>query len=295
MKKIFIATPLFFLICFMLLSGCTKSVDSTISTPASVYTPGDIAGDPAFTGLYDALNHFDPHYLQLVYKDQRTTTEINTGAATLIKKIQEDPTNVRLQQELADIYRFKNIEELKYYSDQIAINAAVIKNKYYAKDTKFSSKQVATYFKARSLYARNRMDSVMNIEKIKPSSMYDDYVLNPEPPAFGFFGEMDLEGMDGGGECTDDCCYQFQACNTTARSRYLENFYSTKLNTVASSTVVGGSIGAIFSPLGAVAGSLVGVYFGSYIGVSVANEIFSLDKQACLLLYKSCLLKSTNR
>lgn len=286
---------LFFLICTMLVSSCSKSIDATLSTPASVYTPGDIAADPAFTGLYDALNHFDPRYLQVVYNDQRTIAEINTGAATLIKQIELDPKNQQLQQELADTYRFKNIDELKYFSNQIEINAATIKNKYYAHVTKFSSKDVATYFKARSIYARNRMDSVKNIEKIKPSSMYDDYVLNPEPPAFAFFGEMDLEGLDVGGlgGCKDACCLDFQACNTTARARYLENFYSTKLNSVASSAVIGSAFGTAISPVGGIVGSIGGVYLGTYIGASVANEIYSLEKQSCLLLYQSCLKRSS--
>ena len=293
MKKLFISASFFFVTSGLLLSSCTKTAGTNTSTPASVYTPVDLAGDPAFVGLNDALNRFDPHYLQLVYKDQRTKDEINDSSRALLLKLQAKPESILLQQELANFYKFNSIAELKYYSDQIIINASSIKNKYFANNKSFTSQEVNTYFKARSLYAKSKMDSISNnTNRIKTNSMYDDYVLFPEPPAFIFFGEMDVEGVDAGGECNDECCYQWKACNTSAKSKYLDNFYNTKYNTIASAAVVGGAIGSAYSPAGAIAGSLIGLNMGSYIGTSIAGEIFSLDKDACTYLYKACVIKS---
>lgn len=297
MKKIFIATTPLFLICIMLLTGCAKSVDSNLSAPASVYSPGDIAADPAFTGLYDALNHFDPRYLQVVYNDQRSIEEINIGAATLIKKMEQDTMNLKLQQELADIYRFKNIEELKYFSNQVAVNAAFIKNKYYAHVTNFSSNDVATYFKARSIYARNRMDSVRNIEKIKPSSMYDDYVLNPEPPAFGFFGEMDFEGLDGGGlgGCKDACCTDLVSCKERSGRNFLSNiaFIGSQLGT--SIGIVGAGVASLVPIVGTITGGAIGVSLGGYIGAFIANTMYNSDIYACTLDYQACIQRKNGK
>ncbi len=293
MKKIFIANYLVLIISGLLLSSCTKTVGTNMNTPASTYTPGEIAGDPAFVGLNDALNHFDPHYLQLVYKDQRSTQEISDSSKALLLQLQANPESLTLQKQLADCYKLNSIAELKYYSDQIVINASAIKNKYFSKNKSFSDQDVNMYFKARSLYAKNKMDSVSNnTNRIKTSSMYDDYVLFPQPPAFTFFGEMDEEDANAGGDCKDECCYQWQACNTTARSKYIDGISNTSFNTSASGGVIGGAVGAVFSTAGSIGGSLFGVYFGSVLGASTAISIYSLDLHACDLLYKACIVKA---
>lgn len=276
-----------------MLSSCTKTTGTNLSSPVSVNTPTELARDPSFVGLNDALNHFDPHYLQIVYGNQRTTTEINDSSKVLITKLQKDPNNLELQKQLADFYKFNSFTELKYYSDQILINMAIVKNKYFANNKKFSDKEVNNYFKARSLYAKNKMDSIShNTNRIKTSSMYDDYVLFPQPPAFIFFGEMDIECLNAGGECNDECCYQWQACNTSAKSKYIEGLSNTSFNTSASGGVIGGAVGAVFSTTGSIAGALLGVYYGSLIGISTAITVYSLDMHACDLLYKGCIVKA---
>jgi hypothetical protein len=291
MKKIFISVIVVAIVFHFL--GCTKSIGTNMNTPASVYKPIELAGDPAFVGLNDALNHFDPHYLQLVYGDQRSTAEINDSSRSLFSKLQQQPDNVDLQNQLVAFYKLNSVNELKYYSNQITVHLNDIKNRYFLGGKIFTVEDIKMYFNAKSIYAKNRMDSISgNGNKIKTSSMYEDYVLFPQSPAFGFFSEMDLEGLDAGGDCADECCFQWQACNLSARAKYLDNFYNTKFNTVASAVVVGGALGSAYSPAGAITGSLIGLNFGTYIGTSVAAEIFSLDKDACTFLYKACVIKS---
>jgi hypothetical protein len=293
MKKLFIPTLLVMMMTLFLLPSCTKTAGTNMSTPASVYTPIELARDPAFVGLNDALNHFDPHYLQLVYKDQHTTTELQDSSTTLLLHLQADPENRALQQQLADFYKFNSIAELKYYSNQITINATAIKNKYFTQNKTLTDQDVITYFKARSLYAKTKMDSVSNnTNRIKTSSMYEDYVLFPQPPAFMFFGEMDLESTEAGGGCNDECCYEWKACNISAKSKYIEGLTNTSFNTAASGGVIGGAIGAVSSTVGSIGGAAAGIYFGSLIGASSAMQIYSLDRQACDLLYKACIIKA---
>jgi hypothetical protein len=292
MKKLFIAAFFYLTTSALLLSSCTKSTGTNMNTPASVYTPIELAGDPAFVGLNDALIHFDPHYLQLVYGDQRTTTEINDSSMALITKLQTDPTNINLQKQLADFYKFNSITELKYYSDQILINASAIKNKYFTNNKSFSNKEVNDYFKARSLYAKNKMDSIShNTNRIKTSSMYDDYVLFPQPPAFIFFGEMDEEDVNAGGDvgaCKDNCCTDFVNCNQKAGRNFLYNSVMIGATLATSTGVVGAGIASLVPFVGTAAGAGVGVSVGSYLGVVVSRQLYNSDLYSCVLDYRAC-------
>jgi len=107
MKKRIITTTMLLVIGITLFYSCTKLVDATtLATSLTVSVPTTVllAGDPVFSGLFDALNHFDPHYLQLVYKDQRTTEEIISKGKNLVDQLKKYPTNMELQQQLADLY-----------------------------------------------------------------------------------------------------------------------------------------------------------------------------------------------
>ncbi len=293
MKNRIVATCMLFVIGIIFLTSCEKSVGTNVNTSASVPTPALISGDPAFVGLFDALNHFDPHYLQLVYNDQRTTEEINLASNEIFKKLALQPNDIELQMELANFYKLKSIAELQYYSNQIVINSTTIRNKYYAQNLKLTDQQVLTFFKARSLYAKTKMDSIKNnTDHIKASSMYDDYVLNPQAPAFQFFGAMDLEGVDANGECLDECCFLLKACYTTAMSKYVDGSFSTTFNTAASGVVIGGAIGSYLSPTGTIPGAFIGLYYSSIIGAATAMKVYSLDRLACDYYYKACVIRN---
>jgi len=292
MKKLFIPTLLVMMMTLFLLPSCTKTAGTNMSTPASVYTPIELARDPAFVGLNDALNHFDPHYLQLVYKDQHTTTELQDSSTTLLLHLQADPENRALQQQLADFYKFNSIAELKYYSNQITINATAIKNKYFTQNKTLTDQDVITYFKARSLYAKTKMDSVSNnTNRIKTSSMYEDYVLFPQPPAFMFFGEMDLESTEAGGDiaaCKDACCTDYVNCKSQAEKNF---FYNTALFVLGSTevlSVAGGSLGSSLPIIGTFIGARMGATAGSYLGGFIAQRIYFADLNICVINYKSC-------
>ena len=292
MKKLFISASFFFVTSGLLLSSCTKTAGTITNSPASVYTPIELAGDPAFIGLNDALNRFDPHYLQLVYKDQRTKDEINDSSRALLLKLQAKPESILLQQELANFYKFNSIAELKYYSDQIIINASSIKNKYFANNKSFTSQEVNTYFKARSLYAKSKMDSISNnTNRIKTNSMYDDYVLFPEPPAFIFFGEMDEEDVNAGGDvaaCKDNCCTDFVNCNQKAGRNFLYNSVMIGATLATSAGVVGAGIASLVPFVGTAAGAGVGVSVGSYLGIVVSRQLYNSDLYSCVLDYRAC-------
>jgi len=292
MNKRIIATSMLFVIGIAFFYSCTKSFDAPIASTVSVTTPTQLAGDPAFVGLFDALNHFDPHYLQLVYKDQRTTEEIINTSKDLLVQLQSNPESLTLQKKLADFYKFNSIAELKYYSDQIIINASAIKNKYYANNKNFSSQEVYTYFKARSLYAKSKMDSISNnTNRIKTNSMYDDYVLFPQPPAFIFFGEMDEADVNAGRDvaaCKDNCCTDFVNCNEKAGRNFLYNSVMIGATLATSAGVVGAGIASLVPFVGTVAGAGVGVSVGSYFGVVVSQQLYNSDLYSCVLDYKAC-------
>jgi hypothetical protein len=293
MNKRIIATSMLFVIGIAFFYSCTKSIDAPAAYTVSVSDPKQLAGDPAFIGLYDALNHFDPHYLQLVFNDQRTTEEIVSSGKLLFEKLNVSPNSLIIQQELANFYKLNSIEELKYFSYQILINTNLIKQKYFSTDASYTNEQAQLFLKARSFYAKNKMDSVKNnANKIKSSSMYDDYVLNPEPPAFQFFAEMDLEDVDaGGGGCTDACCLEYVSCNQKAAKNFLGNSVNIGTSLATGAGITGAGIASLIPVVGTVAGASVGVSIGSYFGLVIARQMFSSDLYTCTLDYKACVLR----
>jgi hypothetical protein len=293
MKKLIIATSMLFVIGITLFESCTKSADTPIVSTVSVPSATMLAGDPAFIGLFDALNRFDPHYLQLVYKDMRTSEEIINTSKLLFEKLKSNPNSLETQQQMADFYKFKSIAALKYYSDQIMLNSSIIKQKYFSMDTNYTITQAQSFMKARSLYAKNKMDSVKNnTNKIKSNSMYDDYVLNPEAPAFQFFAAMDLEDIDaGGGGCTDACCLEYVSCNQRAAKNFLGNSVNIGATLATGAGVTGAGIASLVPVVGTVAGASVGVSIGSYFGIVIARQMYSSDLYTCTLDYKACVLR----
>lgn len=293
MKKRIIATSMLFVIGIALFYSCTKSIDAPISSTVSVHDPSQLAGDPAFIGLYDALNHFDPHYLQLVYKDQRTTEEIVSTEKLLFEKLNRSPNSLIIQQQLVDFYKLKSIDELNNFSNQILINTILIKQKYFSTNVGYTNEQAELFLKARSLYAKAKMDSVKNNDnKIKSSSMYDDYVLNPVAPAFQFFTEMDLEDVDaGGGGCADACCLEYVSCNQKAAKNFLGNSVNIGTSLATGAGITGAGIASLVPVIGTVAGASVGVSLGSYFGLVIARQMFSSDLYTCTLDYKACVLR----
>jgi hypothetical protein len=293
MNKRIIVSSMFFVIGLAFFYGCTKSIDAPNVTTVSVPDATKLAGDPAFVGLFDALNHFDPHYLQLVYKDERTTEEIVNAGKLLFEKLNNNPTSSVVQQQVADFYKFKSIKELSYYSNQILINTSTIKHRYFFMDTNYTTAQAQSFMKARSLYAKNKMDSVRNnTNKIKSSSMYDDYVLNPEAPAFQFFAEMDLEDIDnGGGGCADACCLEYISCNQKAAKNFLGNSVNIGATLATGAGITGAGIASMVPVVGTLAGASVGVSIGSYFGLVIARQMYSSDLYTCTLDYKACVLR----
>jgi hypothetical protein len=284
---------MFFVLGITIFYSCTKSIDAPTAATVSVSDPKQLAGDPAFIGLYDALNHFDPHYLQLVYNDQRSTEEIVSEGKLLFEKLNVSPNSLTIQQQLTDFYKFKSIKELQNFSDQILTNTSLIKQKYFSTNLGYTNEQVQLFLKARSLYAKNKMDSVKNnTNKIKSSSMYDDYVLNPEAPAFQFFAEMDLEDVDaGGGGCADACCLEYVSCNQKAAKNFLGNSVNIGASLATGAGITGAGIASLIPVVGTVAGASVGVSIGSYFGLVIARQMFSSDLYTCTLDYKACVLR----
>ncbi len=288
-----IATSMLFVIGIAFFYSCTKTLDTPLASTVSVADPKQLAGDPAFIGLYDALNHFDPHYLQLVFKDQRTSEEIVSSGKLLFEKLNESPNSLIIQQQLVDFYKLKSMDELKYFSSQILTNTTLIKQKYFSIDTNYTKEQAQLFLKARNLYAKNKMDSVKNnSNKIKSNSMFDDYVLNPEAPAFQFFNEMDLEDIDtGGGGCADACCLEYVSCNQKAAKNFLGNSVNIGATLATGAGVTGAGIASLVPIVGTAAGASVGVSIGSYFGLVIARQMFNSDLYTCTLDYRACVLR----
>lgn len=129
MKKSTLFTS-FLLLSLIFLNACSKKdqlgpvIDPPEQNPAA----------PISVALFDEMNEtiarFDPLYLQIIYKDKRSTQSIQEAATRLLMAIQQDPTSPVIQKELTELYHFNSFAELQKASNTISNNSAALKRDY---------------------------------------------------------------------------------------------------------------------------------------------------------------------
>ena len=108
MKKSTGVLGIFFL-SFIFLTACSKKDQLGLLTdPPEQNLPAPLSA-PLFDELNETIARFDPLYLQIVYKDKRSKSEINDEAARLLIAINQNPTSLLIQKELIELYH------LNYY------------------------------------------------------------------------------------------------------------------------------------------------------------------------------------
>ena len=104
MKRVYFSLLAVACACIITFFSCRKSQEASKGQGAIVLTTEGLAKDEPFIKLNDAINRFDPKYLQLVYKDNRTTQQIVEQGNDLLIQLNTNPESILFQTQLADFY-----------------------------------------------------------------------------------------------------------------------------------------------------------------------------------------------
>src|SRR5438105_2225422 len=97
--------------------SCSKQVRE--ESGGVLITAESISKDASFQALNSAINRFDPQYLRLVYKESKSIEQLTRQSNDLLLQLNTNPDNPGFQQQLANFYHFRDIEQLKQYSATI--------------------------------------------------------------------------------------------------------------------------------------------------------------------------------
>lgn len=291
-----------FAACIMGFLGCRKNQDLAKEPGGITLSAEEIAKNESFIGLNDAISRFDPQYLVRVYKDKRSIKEIVDRSNDLLLQLQTNPESPVFQQQIADFYHFRSVSELKNYSASITENLKVLDKELNFKKTLFVEGGSQLYFKARGLYAKNKLDAYPNnarqttglwtefVDAYFSSFDYNTYVYDESL-------EAALEG-GGGDECNgESCCYERTNCFSQAKIEFWRNvaFYGGSAATSLGSVTayVGTKIGSLFSPIGAIVGGIAGGLWGGSVGgiagSTIAYNIYNASLDICKTKYQLCI------
>ena len=297
MKNIKLVTKLFSFFLIMFLVACTKSNDS----PNIVFNNKDIANEMAtvesFISLNEAITKFDPLYLQVIYKDNRSLEEIQKQSTSLITEINENPNNLATQKELADFYHFKSFSELQKASELISSSAEKFRSKYSSLNKLQKLDQNKIISDARKLFIKNKMELLEKANQKRATGMWNDMVdgILRDWEYWRIVQNEELGNEDGGetAECKDACCYEYKECLTRASSSYISNFLTHCFDLSLVGASYGGAGGSVVPIVGTFYGAIGGGIIGGVTGLTQSIRIYLLDQQACVYTYKACIIRKT--
>ena len=289
------------LLSLLFLNACSKKDQpGPVNDPPEQNLPAPLSA-PLFDELNETIARFDPLYLQIVYKDKRTKSEINEEAARLLTAINQNPTSLATQKELTDLYHFKSFADLQKASNVISNNSNALKNTFLGKDTVLSKAKMNQLNEARNTFIKNKISTLQKASQRSSSGLWQDnadWILN-EFHYYTQIGnlEMGLDGFDDlGGEgsgpgCNESCCYEYQSCKLAANNNFLVNIFYFGSAGATAMSLTSGVIGSIVPVFGTAIGIISGGIVGGINGAIAANLYHNNELQICYFNYKACLEK----
>ncbi len=268
--------------------GCKKETHPDLPLDKSTA----MSNDKEFVVLMDAMKRFDPVYVEIVFRK-------NQNQLTITKEdflnLNEQTTEEEFIANLTSQYYFKNKEELLLYSTIIQDGLTKLFSTYLAGLT--TKEQASLYFKARKLYAKNKLSKKINLgndNNIRSMSFdmpiaEDDYyrVITEEQDV-----DDNLTGDNYNSGCTDVCCINKKICVNEAYIRFLD-----KIKFIATAAVGGGGFGfklgsLLGGPQIGAAGAIIGGVYSAAATTAVYYLIYNTEKDNCDLNYRVCLQKT---
>ena len=301
------------LLSLLFLNACSKKEQlSPVNDPPEQNIPAPLSA-PLFDELNETIARFDPLYLQVVYKDKRSKTEINEEAARLLTAINRNPTSLVIQKELTELYHFNNFADLQKASNVISNNSGELKRTFLGKDTVLSKAKMNQLNAARNTFLKNKITTLEKASQKSSSGLWTDnadwilaqfhYYSQIANLEMGMEGMDDLGGAGAGPGCNESCCLEYQVCMTNANS----NLYKYLMSYVGSGIIAGAGAGfaagtvipGVGNFMGAGYGALYGAFLGSAYGgmlagttgYIIAATIYMNDQKVCALNYKACILR----
>ncbi len=284
MKQLF---NILFAIIFLI--GCKKETLPDLPFDKSIA----MSSDKEFVILMDAMKRFDPVYVDIVFREK------NHNQLTITKEdflnVNEQTTEETFIANLTSQYYFKNKEEVLLNSTIIQEGLTKLFNTYLAGLT--TKEQVSLYFKARKLYAKNKLNKKIklgndnNIRSMSfdiPLAEFDYYrVITEEQDV-----DDDISGDNYKSECSDVCCINKKICVNEAYIRFLDR---TKL--IAAAAVGGGGIafklGSLLGgPQIGIAGAIIGGVYSAASTTAIIYLMYSTEKENCDLNYRTCIQRT---
>jgi hypothetical protein len=300
MKKSTVLAGIFFL-SLILLNACSKKDQlGPVNDPPEQNIPAPLSA-PLFDELNETIARFDPLYLQVVYKDKRSKTEINEEAARLLTAINRNPTSLVIQKELTELYHFNNFADLQKASNVISNNSGELKRTFLGKDTVLSKAKMNQLNAARNTFLKNKITTLEKASQKSSSGLWTDnadwilaqfhYYSQIANLEMGLDGMDDLGGAGAGPGCNESCCFEFQACLVNASSTYRINFLLYAVGGAVGGASVGATLGSGIPLLGTFLGGVYGGWLSGTTGYIVAASVYMNDQKVCALNYKACILK----
>ncbi len=286
------------------LISCKKNIDSTKNQVTIEATPADPGKDEVFQKLNSSISRFDPKYLQLVYKDKRSTEDITKESLLLLQELGNDPNNIGIQQKLAAFYHFRSVDELKQVSADISSSLQAVDKKYHLQQGLSDGTATRIFSQARKQWAKDRLDNYPNNGR-QTSGLWTDFVDT-------YFSEFDYNtyiydqelapALDGGGGdngCNGEkCCIDRYVCLAEAKNKFWSDLITYGGGMAVGAGTTAGGIGfkaailagspefAMFSM--AFFGGF-GFAAGGSLGASIAYNIYSTNKDICNAKYDACI------
>ena len=297
MKKSTLFTKILLLL-LLFLNACSKKDQlGPLTDPPEQNLPAPLSA-PLFDELNETIARFDPLYLQIVYKDNRSKETINQEAARLLTAINQNPTSLVTQKELTELYHFKSFADLQKASNIISNNSSELKRHFFGKDTVLSKVKMNQLNEARNTFLKNKISSLQKASQRSSSGLWQDnadWILNE----FHYYSqianlEMGLDGMDdlggagAGPGCNESCCLEYVSCQQKAKQTYYMSiivltFMSAEyLNTLTSRLNAN-------NPALNPSAPLIGFSIAFAGSTLVANEFYKMELNTCIINYKACI------
>ena len=297
MKKSILLKKLFSIFLILFLVACTKSIEMT-GASSGKSLPSKIIDDQSFEAFNNSIVRFDPLYVQTMYDDKRSKSQIQEQSTSLIIALNKNPNNTIAQKEIAKLYHFETYLDLVKASDEISKTASQFQKLHFAPNQKITTEQKQQIFEARKKYIKNKMETLDEASQKRTNGLWNDKV---DELLFEFHywtlvqnEELVLDDY-GSSECTDACCYEYKSCLTSAASAYRLNFLTLGVAMGAAGGSIGALYGSLIPLLGTIAVGTGGGIIGGVGGFVQAVNIFMKSQEACVYSYKACVIRQNQK